>query len=139
MGCDIHGPYIEALDNPDWWESKGTIEVGRNYTLFSILAGVRSRDRNILPPIAEARGFPPQADYDATDAHDDSSDDAHHASWLTVGEIDRYLDVNGDKVTLPTGAPLTVREAMQDIVRALPWLRALGDPEKVRLVFWFDN
>lgn len=61
MGCDIH-LYIEAENqDEDWIDSYGQIYPGRNYEMFSLLAGVRCYDNNLH--LFEARGIPKNLGY----------------------------------------------------------------------------
>lgn len=64
MGCDIH-MYMEYRDpnNSAYnrWNSFGSrYNVGRNYDMFALLAGVRGGSQPIVAP----RGYPNDADYD---------------------------------------------------------------------------
>jgi len=43
MGCDIHGFVDYSEPNTDYVQNFGQFNLGRNYTLFSALAGVRTR------------------------------------------------------------------------------------------------
>jgi len=69
MGCDIH-LYIEykskktAFDgyNPGWQSFGGSINPGRNYALFSLMANVRNYySDGKLPVLVERRGMPDDA------------------------------------------------------------------------------
>lgn len=55
MGCDIHGVFQRKV-NDVWEDVKSTYDFGRHYSLFSVLAGVRSNGLNEC--ISEPRGFP---------------------------------------------------------------------------------
>lgn len=80
MGCDIH-LYVEARENGVWVEKKGDFYDGRNYNLFSVLAGVRNRHEII--PICEPRGLP--EDVSESVREDECYDHSH--SWLTLAEL----------------------------------------------------
>lgn len=152
MGCDIHA--VVQRRTGDTWETvtppetmlgqyeKLPFEI-RNYTLFGILAGVRS---NEFPVIAEPRGIP--ADAGATYGTGDpeiavsylADDDKkwlgeHSHSWLTTAEIAAY--------DWSQASQWTDRKTVADEVgldRWLPWLLSLADdPADVRLVFGFDS
>lgn len=71
MGCDIH-EYVEIVylvkpgeDATDQDQERvdfiGRIELGRDYTLFALLAGVRNYDN--LPPVSEPKGWPTNASW----------------------------------------------------------------------------
>jgi hypothetical protein len=69
MGCDIHlyieykSKKIETDGYKEQWQSFGQrMNVGRNYAMFALMAGVRNYG-NELPVIVERRGFPEDAAY----------------------------------------------------------------------------
>ena len=74
MGCDIH-LYIEykskktAFDgyNPGWQSFGGSINPGRNYAMFALMADVRNYGDDKLPVLVKRRGMPEDAGYTATD------------------------------------------------------------------------
>lgn len=139
MGCDIH-VLVQKRDHDCWL----TVEPGpslmddgypvyedRSEVTFGMLAGVRN---DTLPPISEPKGIPddlrertvstrdwgggPSGDLDVDDKYLGN----HSHSWLTLAEIDAYGPPDGTTI-----APL------------LTWMRTLGFPEDVRIVFGFDN
>lgn len=147
MGCDIHF-YVEKKDGDKWvsadkwtsdpWDSgepdyvdvkrEDSFYHDRDYLLFGILAGVRDRS---LPPIAKPRGLPADMSSEVRARSESYGIDGHSHSWLTLAELlahdwsdglkDRYGRVR-----------LFVSET-------LPRLEKLGEPENVRVVFFFDN
>jgi len=97
MGCDIHA-MVERKGSPEsthWWVNRGDPEIGRNYQLFSILAGVRGSYR----PISEPRGLPEDKREECSDAFKawlaEWGGDAHDASWVTLRELKDYLNAVG--------------------------------------------
>jgi len=107
----IEGREIGLTDDDECYE-------GRHYDLFALLAGVRN-GRDEWEPIADPRGFPPDAW--ARDEYDRRLADAHSASFLTVAEMwevrDRFVAIEEE-----------------------PWLDALhAVPGECRIVFFFDN
>ena len=74
MGCDIH-LYIEYKSkktefdgyNPGWQSFGGSINPGRNYAMFALMADVRNYGDDKLPVLVERRGMPDDAGYTATD------------------------------------------------------------------------
>jgi len=74
MGCDIH-LYIEYKSkktefdgyNPGWQSFGGSINPGRNYAMFALMANVRNYGDDKLPVLVERRGMPDDAGYTATD------------------------------------------------------------------------
>ena len=109
MGCDIHlyterkllddnrwicvdhfiyNPYYDGK-NPDEKElSPVEIYDGRDYTMFTALAGVRND--NMTPIISPPRGLPTDVSDVVRSLYDWWSDDAHSASWLTAKELFKY-------------------------------------------------
>lgn len=117
MGCDIHA-LIERKNESRrddgsvyWteWVNSGDPDIGRNYEMFAVLAGVRNH--NGVTPLAEPRGFP---GFESWQAHGDGERwirwadhdakpcwamvemaerygvDGHSASWFTLAEIKAY-------------------------------------------------
>lgn len=78
---------------------------GRNYTLFSILAGVRNYDE--LEPISPPRGIPEDASVDYLEEVNRLEGDGHSHSWFTLKEI---LDFPWDKATILGEVVVTDRE-----------------------------
>jgi len=71
MGCDIH-LYIEYKSkktefdgyNPGWQSFGGSINPGRNYAMFGLMANVRNcYSDGKLPVLVEPRGMPDDAAY----------------------------------------------------------------------------
>lgn len=185
MGCDIH-IQIERKTDEGWkrvvwtneWRRKcpdiysgstdpNALELGdnfdgRNYDLFGIFADVRNGTcGDAVPPIAEPRGRPEDADWG------DWLGD-HSFSWLSLRELQDYdwdaplikrgwvnheqaekfradgippdsysaWSSRGEVVQWTT----TRREAVGDWPgEFLPILATLGEPNNVRLVFGFDS
>lgn len=148
MGCDIHF-YVEKKDeNGKWvsvdkwstdpWEcdeqdyidvkSEDSFYHDRNYLLFGILAHVR--DRRVVS-ISLPRGLPEDISPEVKKRSDDYGGDGHSHSWLTLAELMAY-DWNEAMKTSFHGLTPFVHET-------IPKLQALGSPENVRIVFFFDN
>lgn len=110
MGCDIH-LYLERLYdgkwvNIDYWQYNryyneaepdssepkmyhvGAYQ-GRNYELFSILAGVRNYGRN--KPIKQPRGLPVDISSVTKEGYGDGSY-LHTPSWYTMKELYDYYN-----------------------------------------------
>lgn len=94
MGADIHAA-VERLVGGRW-KFAGPLELGRNYDLFAVMAGVRGEHE----PISQARGLP--IDVDPTSCSVDGcgvlADECgagpgyhdlgeHSHSWLTLAEL----------------------------------------------------
>ena len=58
---------------------------GRNYTLFSVLAGVR--DYGKVKPISPPRGMPDDLSTEVADEYEGWGGDAHSASWYSLDEL----------------------------------------------------
>lgn len=162
MGCDIH-LYIEY--SPEWTEDRNyyssfaRVSLGRNYTMFGILAGVRNTS---VPQLFPQRGVPknsPEYNYgdyvlyiqDEGEEHCCSRENADR--WVKSGSSE-YVDDEHKKITHPdwhSASWLTPEEFEECLVQykletgeevpstykaALAALKAL---ENSRAVFWFDN
>jgi hypothetical protein len=137
----------EKGENPFDW---------RNYSMFAFLAGVRNYDR--CEPLSEPRGLPKDISIEVMEEYEKLRYDAHSASFLTLKEL---LDFDYEKefwnrrITKQTspnswnGASLA-EEGEGEIISYrdnlgewffihLNELKELGEPEDVRIVFWFDN
>lgn len=149
MGCDIHS-VCEVYEDGKWRDAGDVFPVpeylvrfygkrkygmpfnARNYLVFSILAGVRGNGS--VKPISLPRGLP--EDWVARDDwHRDWNksvmspwnEDAHSHSWLLASEL---LNYDYGEVEHRLSSEFTT---------TLQVLRELGDPDKVRVVFWFDS
>lgn len=158
MGCDIHC-YVEykykAIDH---WNSFGSeIRLDRNYTLFAKLAGVRNYGK--VKPVAERRGMPDDASYEAryanllfvtTSPGEEYITPERAAKWVADG-ISKYVGNDNSWVTHPdwhSHSWLTTQEFAQAIEGSgepqyevlLETLRAFETRGyEARVVFWFDN
>lgn len=150
MGCDIH-TYVEhrpAVTEP-WELVAGEAPFNwRSYSVFGFLADVRNY--SAVTPLAEPRGVPDDMSPAVAAEFDDG---VHSSSWLSVRELiefdydqpmnDRRITRNGDGGV--TGSPeegrvTTYREFLgQSFADDVERLATLGDPDLVRVVFWFDN
>lgn len=149
MGADIHA-WVETKDSNHWYRV-AEVQLGRNYRLFSLLAGVRGSEG----PLVEPRGLP-----------DDVSSGVFYEYYeVVVGEPDPYLkqEVFYGKPHQPrdywhTPSYLSGREYDAVLMAYIegdddgylpPLPEALGSylgnlsqrlgGNKVRLVFWFDS
>ena len=159
MGCDIHA--VVQVRKEGKWETiddrgpegvtggyRWRVLSNRNYAVFSILANVRNFSTAVpWPSIANPRGLPDEfgmEDECHTDAMDDDLDGEkmwmgdHSHSWVTLQELDEY---DWSHVRhYESGPPYSAEDACGDFyLRVIPWLRSLGNPEDVRLVFGFDS
>ena len=108
MGADIH-MYLEFVDSEDWVSSVAKFSLDRNYTIFCLMAGVRSyeRSRTIYPP----RGLPEKVGWEADHYNtlyviDKDTNEEHYTSretaegWVERG-ISKWVDDNLQRVTHP--------------------------------------
>ena len=146
MGCSIHA-FVEHL-NPDTYQWDGVwleppqgrnvdadqwpkLNVGRKYTLFSLLARVPE----MMSFSFFQRGFPANASEPVKQENRRYSTDGHSHSWLTREELERkcgYLMVTHEDHAL------YARNALKDFIQLLPDAPD-SDYSRQRIVFWFDN
>jgi hypothetical protein len=145
MGCDIH-IHMETRESPNhpWEDSAGDFpcwgdEISeapfdwRSYCMFSFLAGVRS---NGGPCISKPRGIPTDASPEVQAEKERWDGDGHSHSWLTLEELLAfdYLDeelTDEDHI----GQNFLGEQYEKNLLKMLEY----GEPNNVRIVFWFDN
>ena len=178
MGCDIHAlievrkPWWEPTDkSPDpgeSWVCAGDPEIGRDYEMFSVLAGVRNYLG--IRPIQYGRGLPkgwPGLSEAASALLDGGDDDLHSHGYVTLAEMKAFdlgQEVDDDSLILSRDASGAVtmtcagttgthlgpvgrrrvfelwgRERWDALIARLEALRYKGRDDSVRLVFAFDN
>ena len=118
----------------------------QSYALFGFLADVRNYSR--CPPIATPRGLP--SDWGENEHPEDG--DYHSHSWLLLRELlefdyqqkflaqreDNYID-SGEILQI-WGSYITYQEHLGErYFKTLEILSSLGEPNCVRVVFWFDS
>jgi hypothetical protein len=161
VGCDIH-LYVEVRKNGKWEqagqmvkneyysegdqdasdpESKPMVRErfwrGRNYSLFGVLAGVRTS----FPPIAKPRGIPRDASKEVKMISKRWDGDGHTHSWLDLAELFDFAYGKGygmkDKNRFEDIDRYFAEVTMPKLINlaAEPGLK----PEDVRIVFFFDN
>ena len=131
MGCDIH-LYIESktgLGDFGWESFGGRIDVGRNYELFGLLAGVRGTREALVAP----RGLP--GDISVRAYKGLQSSDLHCHSWLSRKELraaiaQLTMDVDGEGVEFASAEWYAILAAMKALKKA---------GRRVRIVFAFDS
>lgn len=157
MGCDIHC-YIEYRHPTDdrWRDFGGRIKPGRNYKIFSRMAGVRGQ---LSDAVVAPRGFPNNAAYASCDDYWLYISESINENTCTKEQAKRYISYGckyrDDKrrwVSHPdwhTHSWLTSKEFEQaiksdfDAPEYTAILAAMRSFEsggyESRLVFWFDN
>lgn len=152
MGCDIH-PHVEVKTNGKWEIStKDVFSLDdfdkkdykkekcnspfdwRSYSMFGFLAGVRET----CNPISDPKGLPDDISEEVKKEHEYMDMDAHSESFLTLKELS---DFDYDKQVISSVNEIkTYRDFLSEMYFThLSELKTLGEPENVRVVFWFDN
>jgi hypothetical protein len=150
MGCDIHLITEIKIDNKWILFDKKIFTDGfnnqvsspfneRNYRVFALLANVRN-DYGIKP-ISPPKGLPDDSEFlnfkiekyitRKDDIFFDS--DYHHHSHLTLKE---FLEYDYSKIDNKNSI---IKFPDEYFYENLELLKTLGEPDNVRIVFWFDN
>ena len=89
MGCDIH-THVEIKKKNKWIHTDEVPEEfeGRNYSIFSVLAGVRSSFN--VKPISEPKGIPEDISKETKESIKEWDGDGHSHSYLTLRELDTF-------------------------------------------------
>lgn len=167
MGCDIHA--FAEVKRDGKWESSGAVfpldDLGqrwekrshtespfdwRSYGMFGFLADVRNYSRVpcIQKPIDE---LPKDASSFVVEAYGDGG--YHSLNVLTAKQLLAYdydalfedrrcvRDRNGAALAAEgEGEMVTMRDFLGGhFFRDLEILKSLGEPDEVRVIFWFDN
>lgn len=145
MGCDIH-IYCEAeekvMDTIQWvnidhykknkyfkinsYEEWNIVPIfdNRDYSLFSILAGVRNYSNN--EPIAEPRGIPKDCSLEIKEACSLWECDGHTHSHLTLRELITYQKMH--KENQYSGfISQKQSEALDNGIKPISWCRGTSD------------
>lgn len=147
MGCDLHS-HVEVYDRdkkrwdkvymyaPDPWNFGKLREVepyvGRSYTMFGVLAGVRS----MTEPIVQPRDIPIDASSGVLEDWANDSSWCHTPSWLTLAELRLAAK---DKKRYNKEERRSLRPLINgiDFMIDSSWL--FKEDSEVRVVFYFDN
>lgn len=122
MGCDIDWRVERQRDDGSWEYVPGVEYNGRDYDLFGALAGVCHEDP--VQIISPAKGVPSDLSPEVRAAYETWEDICFGFSWHTLATLLAYgWEANG----------------IGDFRRVLDEMSALGPPDRVRAVFWFDN
>jgi len=148
MGCYIHIHMETRLSEKESWsETSGNFGSekwpatapfdDRNYITFAFLADVRNYD-DWIPCVIPPRGFPKDACEGVRMQFEEWSGDAHTPSWLTLEELMSYdygVFIKDDE-----GKPSPLSEWLgEKFFKEMHQMLDHGDPNNVRIVFWFDN
>jgi len=168
MGCDIH-LHVEKRVNGEWEETEcNNVYDGRNYTLYAALAGVRNYDRftpiaepKELPKDVSAEVYN-ESERWGCDGHSHSwltLTELLNFDWSQKIKITRMVSAESRRQYLENGITpnawcswtntegwdsLEWEESLAEycnefINEFIPELQKLGNPDEVRIVFWFDN
>jgi len=108
----------------DWYQ-------GRNYELFSILAGVRGYG----PPIIEPRGLPDDIGESVKEEYGEPPRDWHTPHYYYLNELEANIDRFKDP-------EVYCQQFIDDVIvrmRKVADEELEGDGTKIRICFWFDN
>lgn len=143
MGCDIHA-YSETRRNGKWeadhghlaskdeddWISLPSVGNGRDYWLFTTLAGVRGEEEWSF----NDRGFPIDASDPVRAIYEQWGSDAHTPSYLNMAELKAKC---AEIMLIGTSDAQGYLESLTDFISTItPTTDVLEDQ---RVVFWFDN
>jgi hypothetical protein len=142
MGCDIHATIeydfysqiknkLDDQQEPWWFGFARDVQIQRNYSLFTILAGVRDYDREgyTRPIIAAPRGIPKDASFEYAEEVDEWEGDGHSHSYVTARELAEWKPEEGTTYTY----------ADEDWYWVVKYLGEKYGQDNVRLCFFFDN
>lgn len=136
MGCDIHA--VIEIDTgygfADYHGEAFEFPVGRNYTLFALLANVRNYGS--MSFIAEPRGIPTDISRETEELFASWEADGHSHSWVTFQELETYITNIVDSTNKEENF-CRIRDANFYLIMEVLAQKYGG--EKVRLVFCFDN
>ncbi len=142
----IIGKYIPknmADDHLHWYEAdqKGLLPYpysdqpygGRCYRLFGALAGVRDTSMEMVVP-GRWSVLPDDVSDELQNMSDDYGVDAHSHNYLTLRELmdSKYYNMSSDEL-YDIGMDSYFFKTM------VPDLQKFGNPDDIRIVFWFDN
>ena len=105
----------------------------RNYALFRILANVGRLTNQGIGPVFPPRGLPDDLSPELATLADFIADyDSHNYSWLLLRELLEfpwYEEKHGGRILAD--------HCNYFESRTIPLLQRYGDPDDVRIVFWF--
>lgn len=126
--------------NFNWWNDTSKLPdprtdqpyVGRNYRLFGALAGVRDYNMEIISDFA--KGLPVDVSTEVCGISDSWDIDGHSHSYLTVKELidSKYYKMSKKELDDIGMGDFFFKQVVNTLL-------SMGNPEDVRIVFWFDN
>lgn len=153
MGADIYS-FVEVKKGGKWlmieepifeyWDGKKINEPfwRRDYNVFGFLAGVRNPF--YCQQIHPLKGLPDDSEWinsKLIKQRFEKDKNYHSHSWLTLKELLKFnYNKSIGRIKNEMGGKLTYREHLGDgFFKDLEVLKTLGNPEDVRVVFWFDS
>jgi hypothetical protein len=106
MGCDIH-LYIEykSKDAQKWNSFGGRINPGRNYTLFTLMAGVRCYDT--MMEYIKPRGMPENCGYYSTGDNQLYISETKTEECVLMSDAQRWVDNGSSKFIFNQNGQIT--------------------------------
>lgn len=110
----------------------------RNYDLFAVLADVRNY--NDIPFIDSPREIPDDCSVETYKEYRSWGADSHSASYLTLREIQEFAEENTSikDIVQPIIIRMIQRVEMYSYETGV-YNFSKDMPDRVRIVFWFDN
>ena len=145
LDLHIYGELSKVVtDDPEfeWWQQteggkfahpkNSEPYMGRNYNLFGVLGNVRNYDN--LDPIFSDRYIPNDTSKEICDMVDSWDIDGHSHNYLYLDEIidSVYYNMSDDELNEIGVGTRFFRGAVDSLLE-------LGNPEDIRIIFWFDN
>jgi len=117
MGCDIH-LYIEYKSkktefdgyDPGWQSFGGSINPGRNYAMFALMADVRNYGDDKLPVLVKRRGMPEDAGYTATDDNRIYISDVPSSRYVSMETAKSWVNSGSKFINDKEGNPMWVTD-----------------------------
>lgn len=128
---DIHA-HIEFKDGSEWRHFGETDMLGRNYSIFSLLAGLRGPYEAMIDP----RGLPSDRSSGILTYTQYWGDDGHTHSYLTVKEL-KKLRKKLKKIAKKDDSFKQESKVYRKIFKTI--IQVMESLGEARLVFWFDN
>lgn len=148
MGCDIHmfTEVLKTVDDKQVWVNVDDyrpnpyfgidsderefehqdLHGGRNYSLFTLLAGVRDYSGK-NPCISEPKGLPEDCSKLTAKAASDWEGDAHTHSWLTLAEIEAFQEKEPVMVYSGLISPSQAKELDEFGITPDSWCQGTSD------------
>jgi len=126
--------------NFNWWNDNSKLPnpktdqpyLGRNYRLFGALAGVRDYNMDIISDFA--KGLPVDVSTEVCGISDEWEEEGHSHSYLTVKELidSKYYKMSEKELDDIGMGSFFFKNVVNTLL-------SMGNPEDVRIVFWFHN